>query len=139
MGVVGGLRNWAQWFSFQVGWYDQAPLSPLLSTNSIITLGLLWGAFGAALMSRQFGFQMAPPLELVKGVIGGTLMGLGAAMAGSCNVVGFYSAISALSLCGLLMMLGLILRAILGMRYLYWDLEHLHREVPEDLQKQKAG
>ena len=25
LGVVGGLRNWAQWFSFQVGWYDQAP------------------------------------------------------------------------------------------------------------------
>ena len=125
LGAVGGLRNWAQWFSFQVGWYDQAPLSPLLSTNSIITLGLLWGAFGAALMSRQFGFQMAPPLELVKGVIGGTLMGLGAAMAGGCNVGGFYSAVSALSLGGLVMMLGLILGAILGLRYLYWELEHL--------------
>ena len=116
LGVVGGLRNWGQWFSFQVGWYDQAPLSPLLSTNSIITLGLLWGAFGAALISRQFGFQMAPPLELVKGVIGGTLMGLGAAMAGGCNVGGFYSVFSALSLVGLVMMSGLILGALLGLR-----------------------
>ena len=69
-------------------------------------------------MSRQFGFQMAPPLELVKGVIGGTLMGLGAAMAGGCNVGGFYSAVSALSLGGLVMMLGLVLGAILGLRYL---------------------
>ena len=68
---------------------------------------------------------MAPPLELVKGVIGGTLMGLGAAMAGGCNVGGFYSAVSALSLVGLVMMLGLILGAILGLRYLYWELEHL--------------
>ena len=65
-GVVGGLRNWAHWLSFQVGWYDQAPLSPLLSTNSIMGLGLLWGAIGAALMSRQFGFQMAPPLNCSK-------------------------------------------------------------------------
>ena len=124
-GVVGGLRNWAHWLSFQVGWYDQAPLSPLFSTNSIMSLGLLWGAIGAALMSRQFGFQMAPPLELFKGCIGGTLMGLGAAMAGGCNVGGFYSAVSALSLGGLLMMVGLILGAMLGLKYLYWELEHL--------------
>ena len=27
-GVVGGFRNWAHWLSFQVGWYDQAPISP---------------------------------------------------------------------------------------------------------------
>ena len=124
-GVVGGLRNWAHWLSFQVGWYDQAPLSPLFSTNSIMSLGLLWGAIGAALMSRQFGFQMAPPLELFKGCIGGTLMGLGEAMAGGCNVGGFYSAVSALSLGGLLMMVGLILGAMLGLKYLYWELEHL--------------
>ena len=76
-------------------------------------------------MSRQFGFQMAPPLELFKGCIGGTLMGLGAAMAGGCNVGGFYSAVSALSLGGLLMMIGLILGAMLGLKYLYWELEHL--------------
>ncbi|MDP6731071.1 MAG: YeeE/YedE thiosulfate transporter family protein, partial [SAR324 cluster bacterium] len=37
----------------------------------------------------------------------------------------FYSAVSALSLGGLVMMLGLILGAILGLRYLYWELEHL--------------
>ena len=54
-----------------------------------MSLGLLWGAIGAALMSRQFGFQMAPPLELFKGCIKGTMMGLGAAMAGGCNVGGF--------------------------------------------------
>ena len=58
---------------------------------------------------------MAPPLELFKGCIGGTLMEFGAAMAGGCNVGGFYSAVSALSFGRLLMMLGLILGAILGL------------------------
>ena len=53
-GVFGGFRNWAHWLSFQVGWYDQAPLSPLFSTNSIMSLGFLWGAIGAAMMSRQY-------------------------------------------------------------------------------------
>lgn len=124
-GVVGGLRNWADWFFTWVGVYQQPPPSPLISTNSILTLGLLWGAFGAALMSKQFAIRMAPPLELAKGVVGGTLMGIGSAMAGGCNVGGFYSAISALSFAGLAMMVGLFVGAYLGLRYIYWELEHL--------------
>jgi uncharacterized membrane protein YedE/YeeE len=68
---------------------------------------------------------MAPPLELGKGIVGGSLMGVGAAMAGGCNVGGFYTAVSALSLGGLFMMAGLTAGAYLGLRYLYWELEHL--------------
>ena len=91
-GVVGGLRNWADWFFNQIGVYSQAPVLPLFSTNSILTLGLLWGAFGAALLSKQFAIQMAPGRELIKGVIGGCFMGVGSAMASGCNVGGFYIA-----------------------------------------------
>ena len=124
-GVAGGLRNWGDWFFSLIGIYQYQPISPLTSTNSILTLGLLWGAFGASLMSKQFAIRMAPPLELIKGVVGGTLMGIGAAMAGGCNVGGFYSALSALSLGGLAMMVGLFAGAYLGLRYIYWELEHL--------------
>jgi uncharacterized membrane protein YedE/YeeE len=124
-GVAGGLRNWGDWFFKAVGMYEKAVLSPLLSTNSILTLGLLVGAFGSALMSKQFAIRMAPPFELLKGIVGGTLMGIGAAMAGGCNVGGFYTAVSALSFSGVAMMIGLILGAYLGLRYLYWELEHL--------------
>ena len=124
-GVAGGLRNWGDWFFNLVGIYQQKPLSPLLSTSSILTMGLLWGAIGSSLMSKQFSIRMAPPLELIKGIVGGSLMGIGAAIAGGCNVGGFYSAISALSLGGLLMMAGLLIGAYLGLRYLYWELEHL--------------
>jgi uncharacterized membrane protein YedE/YeeE len=124
-GVAGGLRNWGDWILNLAGVYRVKPISPLISTNSILTLGLLWGAFGSALLSKQFALRMAPPLELVKGIVGGSLMGVGAAMAGGCNVGGFYTAISALSFSGLAMMVGLILGAYLGLRYLYWELEHL--------------
>lgn len=124
-GVAGGLRNWGDWFFSLVGAYQHEPLSPLISTSSILTLGLLWGSFGSALMSKQFSIRMAPPLELVKGIVGGTLMGIGAAMAGGCNVGGFYSAVSALSFSGIAMMIGLIVGAYLGLRYLYWELEYL--------------
>jgi uncharacterized membrane protein YedE/YeeE len=124
-GVAGGLRNWGDWFFSIMGIYQQKPVSPLISTNSILTLGLLWGAFGSALLSKQFAIQKAPPLELLKGVVGGTLMGIGAAMAGGCNVGGFFTAVSALSASGLAMMAGLLAGAYLGLRYLYWELEHL--------------
>ena len=124
-GVVGGLRNWADWFFNQIGVYSQAPVSPLFSTNSILTLGLLWGAFGAALLSKQFAIRMAPGRELIKGVIGGCFMGVGSAMAGGCNVGGFYIASSALSLAGLAMLAGLVAGAYLGLKYLYWEMMNL--------------
>ena len=124
-GVAGGLRNWGDWFFSVVGLYNHKPLSPVLSTNSILTFGLLWGAFGASLLSKQFSIRMAPLLELAKGCVGGIFMGVGAAMAGGCNVGGFYSAVSALSFSGIAMMIGLLIGAFLGLKYLYWELEHL--------------
>jgi uncharacterized membrane protein YedE/YeeE len=124
-GVAGGLRNWGDWFFSQVGIYQHQTLSPLLSTSSLLTLGLLWGAFGSALLSKQFSVRMATPVELIKGVVGGTLMGVGSAMAGGCNVGGFFSAVSALSLSGITMMTGLIFGAYLGVRFLYWEIEHV--------------
>ncbi|MBL6968407.1 MAG: YeeE/YedE family protein [Desulfobacteraceae bacterium] len=130
-GVVGGLRNWADWFFNQIGVYSQPTVSPLISTNSILTLGLLWGAFGAALMSKQFALRMAPGLELIKGFVGGCLLGIGSAMAGGCNVGGFYIATSALSFAGLAMMVGLIMGAYLGLRYLYWEMMHLPSKPPK--------
>lgn len=124
-GVAGGLRNWGDWIFYLLGVYSKKPLSPFISTNSILTLGLLWGAFGSALMSRQFSIRMAPAFELLKGMVGGILMGIGAAMAGGCNVGGFFSATSAMSLGGVMMMLGLVAGAYLGIRYLFWELEHI--------------
>ena len=124
-GIAGGLRNWGDWFFSVIGVYPEAPVSPLLSTSSILTQGFLWGAFGSALMAKQFAIRLAPPLELAKGVVGGILMGIGSAMAGGCNVGGFYSAVSALSMSGVAMLVGLLLGAYLGIRYLFWELEHL--------------
>ena len=124
-GVAGGLSNWGDWFFSLIGVYQFKPVSPLISTNSILTLGLLWGAFGSALLSKQFAIRKAPPLELLKGIVGGTLMGIGAAMSGGCNVGGFFTAVSALSASGLAMMVGLLAGAYIGLRYLYWELEHL--------------
>src|SRR5256886_12447382 len=59
-----------------------------------------------------------------KGAFGGLLMGVGAVLAFGCNIGGFFSATSALSLSGLGMMLGLGVGAFLGLRYLLWETQH---------------
>jgi|SaaInl7_200m_RNA_FD_contig_51_1084265_length_3148_multi_10_in_0_out_0_1 uncharacterized protein len=124
-GVVGGLRNWADWLFYLVGAYNKKPINPLISTNSILTLGLLWGAFISALMAKQFAFNRIPKLEMIKAVVGGLFLGVGSAMAGGCNLGGFYMALSSLSLTGLLMFAGLLAGANLGIRYLFWEMENI--------------
>ncbi len=131
-GVAGGLRVWGDWFFYGIGLYGQAPTKALfLSDASILTWGLLFGAFGSALLSKQFALRMAPNLELIKGVVGGILMGIGSVFAGGCNVGGFYSALAAGSVSGFGMMIGLILGAIIGLKYLLWEIEHIPTKPPK--------
>ena len=74
-GIAGGLRNWGDWFFHLLGAYGQEPVHPLISSSSVLTLAFLIGSFGSALMSKQFAIRIAPPFELLKGSVGGILMG----------------------------------------------------------------
>ncbi len=121
-----GVRNWGDWLFQAAGLTTRSDLiSPLLYSGSILNLGVLLGALAAALLSREFALRVAPPAELIKGAIGGLLMGIGAVLAFGCNIGGFFSALSALSLSGLAMMGGLIAGAYLTARYLAWEVERL--------------
>jgi uncharacterized membrane protein YedE/YeeE len=119
-----GARNWGDWFFKSVGVIDRSDLiSPFFYSGSLLNLGVLAGAFTAALLSGEFGIRVAPLGDLLKGVIGGFLMGIGASLSFGCNVGGFFSALSALSLSGLAMMVGLGIGAYLGLRYIVWELD----------------
>lgn len=124
-GVVGGLRNWGDWIFYGVGLYERPPYNALLSTNSILTFGILIGAFVSALMARQFALNRIPRLEFFKAIAGGILMGIGSAMAGGCNIGGFFEASAALSLAGPIMLISLLIGANLAIRYLYWEMENI--------------
>lgn len=122
--VSDGLRNWGDWLFRFLGIIARPDLlPPWLFSGSILNLGLLAGALAAALLSREFAIRVGPAGELVKGGLGGALMGTGAVLAFGCNIGGFFSALSALSLSGLAMMLGLGIGAYLGLRYLLWEAE----------------
>ena len=117
-----GMRNWGDWLFQSVRISNQIDLlPPWLYSGSVLNLGLLLGGLSAALLSREFAFRPAPASELVKGALGGLLMGWGAMLSFGCNIGGFFSALSALSLSGIGMMAGLFLGAFLSTRYVIWE------------------
>ncbi len=120
-----GLRNWGDWLLRGVGLISGASLvTPWLYSGSMIDLGVLAGGFAAALLSREFAIRLPSRGEMVKGAIGGGFLGAGAMLALGCNIGGFMSALSALSLSGLAMMLGLAVGAVIALRYLLWEIAH---------------
>ena len=120
-----GVRNWGDWALIGLGVISRTDLAPAwLYSGSLLNLGVIVGALAAALLSREFAIRVPVPGELVKGALGGAMLGMGAMLALGCNIGGFFSAVSALSLSGLGMMIGLFAGAILGLRYLVWELAH---------------
>ncbi|MBU0729006.1 MAG: YeeE/YedE family protein [Proteobacteria bacterium] len=125
-GIAGGYKNWGQWFYYLVGVSNTAPdTTPLTNTMSLTNIGLLSGALISALISKQFAIRGTSGREYTKGLLGGMLMGTGAALAGGCNVGGFYTAIGMFSMGGYAMMIGLGVGANLGLRVLLWEMDHL--------------
>ena len=53
-------------------------------------------------------------------------MGIGASLSFGCNIGGFFSATSALSLAGPVMMLGLMAGAVVGLKLLVWEVSYLN-------------
>ncbi len=120
-----GLRNWGDWALTGLGLLRRSDLlPPWLYSGSLLNTGVLVGGALAALLAGEFAIRVPARGEIAKGAAGGLLMGVGAVLAFGCNIGGFFSATSALSLSGLGMMLGLGAGAFLGLRYLLWEMEH---------------
>lgn len=135
-GAVGAIRNWGDWIIYGLntiigaesgilGYYDEAPKSALISSGSVIGIGFVGGAFVSACLGKDFAFRFPPYRELVKAVIAGILMGIGAALAGGCNVGGMYNAIGNLAANGFTMWIGLVAGVVLGLKLLYLEMEHI--------------
>ena len=120
-----GVRNWGDWVFNSLNLAEKTIIPPHLYSTSILNFGVIVGAFAAALMARQFRIRGAPPYELIKGLVGGVLMGIGAAMAFGCNIGGFFSSISALSMAGIAMMFGLLIGVYIGLRLLILEVNYI--------------
>ncbi|MFO7543442.1 MAG: YeeE/YedE thiosulfate transporter family protein [Thiobacillus sp.] len=128
-GVFGGIKLWGDWFNQAIGLGGVLGLhdldSPLMHRISLTNITLVLGAFTAALLSRQFRFNRPPVLEFVWGALGGSLMGIGAVFAGGCTVGGFFVPTLHASPSGLVMLVGLMVGAVIGLKLLMWSLDHI--------------
>ncbi len=135
-GAVGAIRNWGDWmvygfvnlFSIDSGFlelYADAPTGWLSGSGSVIGIGFIVGAFVSACLGGDFALRVPPRLELAKGVAAGILMGIGATLAGGCNVGGMYNAIGNLAANGYTMWLGLVIGVIVGLKYIYWEMSNI--------------
>jgi uncharacterized protein len=128
-GVFGGIKLWGDWFNHFIG-LDKVlgihePDSPLMNRISLTNITLVLGAFTAALLSRQFRFNRPPALEFIWGALGGSLMGIGAVLAGGCTVGAFFVPTLHASPSGFVMLVGLMIGAVIGLKLLMWTLEHI--------------
>lgn len=135
-GIVGAIRSWGDWMMYGVAnflgtdagvfqYYEEAPRSIFVDSGSVIGIGFVVGAFISACLGKDFALRVPPYREMVKAVIAGILMGIGATLAGGCNVGGFYNAIGNLGANGFAMMFGLFFGVILGLKLLYLEMEHI--------------
>ncbi len=136
-GAVGAIRNWGDWFMYGVAslfgasdgflslYITTPPKGVFVDSGSVIGVFFVLGAFISACLGKDFALRIPPYREMVKAVIAGVLMGIGATLAGGCNVGGFYNAIGNLAANGFAMMFGLFFGVILGLKLLYMEMEHI--------------
>ena len=129
-GSSGGLANIGANFLAWLGmdFPESAPNGVTVVRDhryAMLSITMLAGALGAALMSKEFAIRVAPAGELFKGLAGGLLMGVGAVLAIGCTIGGFFSGWPALSAAALVFLLALVIGTFMGVRYLLWEMEAL--------------
>jgi uncharacterized membrane protein YedE/YeeE len=129
-GVFGGIKLWGDYLNNALGLGSVLGIketleSPLMHRISLMNITLVMGAFSAALLSRQFHLNRPPLLEYIWAAVGGTLMGIGATLAGGCTTGGFFVPLLFSSASGWAMWAGLLVGAVIGLKLLLWTMENI--------------
>jgi len=127
-GSSGGLLNWGQNLFNAIGLSldNSAPsgVTALLEYKyAVLSIVMLMGALGSALLGKEFAIRVAPGGELVKGLFGGILMGIGCIIGMGCTIGNFFSGWPALSGGAIIFVLGLIVGVFFAVKYLLWEME----------------
>jgi len=119
--IFSGYQVWGQhvYNIINLGWLSGAPMTQVLQDKtSVGIIGLVLGASIAAILSKEFRVRLPKSkLQVIEAIFGGILMSFGVVLSFGCNWGGFFSAITALSLHGWAMFLGLIVGGYLGQLY----------------------
>jgi len=127
-GSSGGLLNWGQNLFSVLGLSleESAPngVTPLLDYRyAVLSIVVIIGALGSALLGKEFAIRIAPGGELAKGLFGGLLMGIGCIIGFGCTIGNFFSGWAALSGGAIIFVIGLTIGVFFAVKYLLWEME----------------
>jgi uncharacterized membrane protein YedE/YeeE len=123
-GASGTFNNWGENIFKLVGIKAFAEAAPTgTSLYGMLGLILILGSFVGALLSKEFAFRIPPKGELVKGLLGGILMAIGATLGLGCTIGSFFSGVPALSGGAIIFTIGLFAGVIIALKYLIWEME----------------
>lgn len=136
-GIADGVWNWGDHILKIAGLTNKEVAPFLIFTTSVTNLGLISGAMISSLMAKEFGIKIGHWRDLLRGFIGGILMGIGSVMAMGCTIGGFFTSFGALSIAGPTMMIGLLIGAYLGLKILIFEVSR--SPLQEGLRKNNSG
>ena len=128
-GATTSISHWAGWLAKALGYpseqllyfgpkpsgYELLTNTPLLSSGSLLNLGVIAGALIAALLAHEFKLRRpAKKARYVQALVGGAFWGYGSRLALGCNLGAFFSAVPALAVSGWLFAIGLALGSYVG-------------------------
>ena len=102
-------------------WMINFDATKTLTMGVVLVVGVVLGAFAYALYGRSFqweGFRGTQDTALH--IVGALFMGIGGVTAGGCTVGQGLSGLSTLSVTSMIAVLGIMLGAILGLRFQMW-------------------
>ncbi len=120
-GASGGVLNWGD--NIIKPLVGETATEITKHRYAMLNITIVIGAFSSALLAKQFALRIPPLGELLKGLIGGLLIGIGSIIGSSCTLGGFYSGWPAMSVGALIFTLGLIIGTFVAVYYLMWEAE----------------
>ena len=109
------IASWPYW---AVPARAQSLNAPVLAdVTTVMDLGIMLGALGAAGLAGRFGPQWREPAKsVVAAIIGGLLLGYGARLASGCNIGAFFSGVASGSLHGWMWFIAAFAGTMVGTR-----------------------
>ena len=123
-GASGGITNLGDNLFSVFGMFSDKVVTPVSQNNyGMLVVLIVLGSFAGALFSKEFALRIPPKGEMIKGLLGGALMAVGATVGIGCSIGSFFSGVPALSGGALIFTFAMFVGVILSLKYLIWEME----------------
>jgi uncharacterized membrane protein YedE/YeeE len=107
---------------------------PLQNPLLWMSIGLILGATVMAKLSGEFKFKIPDKGMLLTGLVGGTLMGIGARLALGCNIGGFFIRAAGGDPGGWVFFAGMGIGAFVSVKYMQWRTDKAMEDIDFDIE-----